>query len=155
MRASVFYVINSTPSLKQKGAAFSMVIVRGNPNRTNSLPLPEQLLFTRVHPIVQDGLNTGREAQLTPLQVLLHSQSVSVCQASRSRWLCRHPPPPESCWQLETHSCSRLCHQLLQVQVMIGSYPTVDVMATPPITRWALFQIYTCKRKVRPKVCYF
>lgn len=151
MRASIFYVINSTSSLKQKGAAFSVVIVRGNPNGANSLPLPEQLLFARVHPIVQDGLNTGREAQLTPPQVLLHSQSISACQAYRSRWLCRHSPPPESCWWLETRSCSCLCHQ---VQVTIGSYTTVNVMATSPITRWALFQIYACKRKVRLTVCY-
>lgn len=67
MRASIFYMINSTPSLKQKGAAFPVVIIRGNPNGANSFPLPQQLLFTRVHPIVQDGLNTGREAESTPL----------------------------------------------------------------------------------------
>lgn len=67
MRTSVLYMINSTPSLKQKGAAFSVVIIGGNPDSANSLPLPKQLLLTRVHPIVQDGLKTGREAQSTPL----------------------------------------------------------------------------------------
>jgi len=40
MRASIFYMINSTPSLKQKGATFSVVIIGGNPNSANSLPLP-------------------------------------------------------------------------------------------------------------------
>lgn len=73
MRASIFYMINSTPSLKQEGAALAVVVVAGNPNSANPLPLPQQLLFPRVHTIVQDGLNMGREAQSTPLLCICYN----------------------------------------------------------------------------------
>lgn len=57
--------------------------------------------------------NGQRSTISTPaLQSLLYWQSILACQASRTRWLCRHPPPPpESCWQPGAHSCFCLCHQ--------------------------------------------
>lgn len=56
MGASIFHMINPTPRLEQEGAALSVVIIGGDPNSADPLPLPQQLLFPGVHPIVQDGL---------------------------------------------------------------------------------------------------
>lgn len=71
MGASIFHMINPTPRLEQEGAALSVVIIGGDPNSADPLPLPQQLFFPGVHPIVQDSLKTGREAQSTPLLCML------------------------------------------------------------------------------------